>query len=214
MKRAILAMSLGLVMAGVAMASVGDSWILPVGDRQGGGWTELAGAGLDGTSAWQGSGMDGTRRIFWSTNDAVGMPTTTELYTIQFYAPTQGAGGWQPIESQFGGSAGEVYPVDSRIPWAGMWGTNHQYMGTEFSTGGAWKAAGPGSHTPETADFNAGANGIYMWLTKGSSLYAKWDFGWDITRAWSAVKITQVTPEPSSLLLLALGGLFLRRKSR
>ena len=52
-----------------------------------------------------------------------------------------------------------------------------------------------------------------MWLMKGSWMYAKWDFGWDITRCWSAIRLTQITPEPASALLLLLGApLLLRRK--
>ncbi|HOW72504.1 MAG TPA: PEP-CTERM sorting domain-containing protein [Phycisphaerae bacterium] len=184
---------------------------------------------------------------------------------------------WQPIESSFNGYAGETYPMEPAIPWDGMWGTNHQYVGSDGANTRAWLATGPGPHTPESAAQNAGANGIYMWLKQGSTLYAKWDFGWDITRAWSAIRLTSVdtgtswilpidrldgdftaipgagysfttayegsgingtrrvwwnfnaadvptttalytieaygvVPEPSSLLLLALGALFLRRK--
>jgi hypothetical protein len=53
-----------------------------------------------------------------------------------------------------------------------------------------------------------------MWLKKGSWLYAKWDYGWDIDHTWSAIRLTQVTPEPASALLLLLGLPLLRRKAR
>ncbi len=33
-----------------------------------------------------------------------------------------------------------------------------------------------------------------MWLTAGSWMYAKWDFGFTINRSWSALRLTQVTP--------------------
>jgi hypothetical protein len=32
-----------------------------------------------------------------------------------------------------------------------------------------------------------------MWLTSGSWLYAKWDFPFEIDRAWSAIRLTQIT---------------------
>ncbi len=199
-----------------AMAAPGDSWILPIHHRDGGGWTELPGAGYGGSSAWQASGADGVRRVYWEL-DGPGVPTTTELYTIQAFAPTAGPGNWQPIESQFKGVNGETYPIEPLIPWVGAFGTNHQYIGSDFGDAerGTFDATGPGPHTPDSADYNAGAGGTYMWLTKGSWLYAKWDFPWSIDRAWSALKLTQVTPEPTSMILLALGGAaVLRRKSR
>jgi hypothetical protein len=193
-----------------------ETWILPVGERQGADWTVLLGAGYGGTDAYQGSGMDNTRKIFWKLDPALLgdggglMPTGTNLYMISWYQPTIGVPDWQPIESQFGGAAGEVYPVDPNIPWAGMWGTNHQYVGPNLGTAGTWVATGPGPHTPENADYNAGGNGIYMWLNVGATvdesswLYAKWDYGWPITHAWSALAISQI-PEPSILALGALG---------
>lgn len=210
----------GLIVATMCTSAVtvtAASWILPIADRQGGGWTEYAGAGYNGTSAWGASTMDGVRRVYWKT-DNIGLPAGTNLYYIEAFGCTAGGTGWQPIESQINGSAGEVYPMDPNIPWAGMWGTNHQYIGSDGANTGTWLATGPGPHTPESADYNAGANGTMMWLKPGSWLYAKWDFGWDINRAWSAIRITEVNPipEPSSLLALLAGlpalAIFRRRK--
>lgn len=201
-----------------AVAYIGDTYILPIHHRDGGGWVEYPGAGYGGTSAWGASGPDGVRRVYWELS---GAPATTELYIIEAFAPTAGGTNWQPIESQFKGVNGETYPMEPLIPWAGAWGTNHQYIGSEGDLSGTWKATGPGPHTPESADYNAGANGIYMWLTNGSWLYAKWDFGWPINRSWSALRLTQVTgeyiPEPSSLMALVAGlaglaGVAIRRR--
>ncbi len=214
MKKALL-LALALLFA-VGSAATAASWILPLADRQGGGWTEYVGAGYGGASAWGANTMDGTRRAYWKT-DNIGLPAGTNLYYIEVFGNTAGGTGWQPIESQFNGSAGEVYPVDPGIPWVGAYGTNHQYIGSDGANTGAWLTTGAGPHTPESADYNAGPNGTMMWLKPGSWLYAKWDYGWAIDRAWSAIKITEVNPvpEPSSLLAL-LAGLpalaFLRRK--
>jgi|GEM_PF-913405 len=202
-----------------SIAKAADSWILPISSLQGSGFTTYTGAGYGGTDAYGANTIDGGRRVYWKLDPAllsVGgnpMPPGMNQYTISFYTPTAGATGWQPIESQIGGSAGEVYPNDPLIPWAGMWGTSHQYIGAENGTPGSWTATGPGPHTPESADFNAGANGIYMWLNVGANadnsswLYAKWDYGWAIDHTWSAIMVT--IPEPSSLALGLIGGLAL-----
>jgi hypothetical protein len=197
------------------MANPGDTWILPIAELQGGGWIEHAGAGYGGASAWEGNGWDGTRRALWKTDNTT-MPTTTELYTIEYFVPLSGPNNWQPIESIISGSAGEVYPNDSNIPWAGMWGTNHQYIGAyDAGPAGTWKATGAGPHTPDSADYNAGPGGIYMWLHRGSWMYVKWDYGWAIDNTVSAIRLTQITPEPGSLLLLLLAApMLLRRRGQ
>ncbi len=215
MKRVVLIISvlLSLAVSSVSYAVPGDTWVLNIASLEGSGWTEHSGAGYNGTSAWEASGQDGYRRIYWKL-DALTIPTLTELYTIEWYRPSAGANNWQPIESQFNGASGEIFPMDPNIPWAGMWGTNHQYIGAGDpgtpGTPGTWVSTGPGPHTPENTAYNAGANGIYMWLKQGSWLYAKWDYGWPIDNTWSALRITQITgtqtvPEPTTMLLLLLG---------
>lgn len=205
-----------LAVAGVpAMAAPGDSWILPIDHRDGGGWTEVPNIAYSGGSGWSASGQDGVRRVYWAMNQAT-IPTTTELYSIEFWDGTTYADAWQPIESQFKGVNGETFPIEPLIPWVGQFGTNHQYIGAEASEGApGWRTTGPGPQAPANASFNAPGNGTYMWLTKDSWLYAKWDFPWSITRTWSELRVTQITPEPTSaLLLLAGGGLLLRRRSK
>lgn len=195
-----------------AFAAPGQSWVLPISQLQGSGWTELAGAGYNGTSAWQGTGFSGERRVYWAMGNQAGMPSTMELFTVEFFVPTTGPLNWQPIETaNVGENEGQMNAV---IPWAGQWGTNHQYVGSENGTPGTWKTTGPGPQAPVDATYTAAGNGITMWMNKDASLYAKWNFGWDIDRAWSAIRVTQVTPEPASALLVLLGLPLLRRKSR
>jgi len=214
MKR-ILLLVVALILA-TSAAALAQSWILPIHHRDGGGWIEHPGAGYGGTSAWEGVGMDGVRRVYWSMDTVLGgggsgLPgwntgTPTFVY-IEFYVPSdQSPTQWQPIESQIRGSAGEQWPNDPLIPWAGAWGTNHEYIGAENGTPGTWKSTGPGPHTPEDQSYTAGPNGVAMWVYGDSWLYAKWDFPWSIDHTWSMLRVT-VVPEPGTLAAFA-GGLF------
>lgn len=209
-----------LVFAAVsANANVGDWWILPI-DRLDGSFTTQAGAGLDGTNAYEGIGMDGLRRVWWSTNNSyqssagATLPSDAQLFRVEAWGATAGGQDWQPVEAQYHGYAGDAFPVDPSIPWAGQFGTNHQYIAAD-GTPGSWKILGPGPQ----ADTTAPADGTMMWMTGGSVMYAKWDFPWSIDRSWSMLRITQITgtvPEPASGLLMLLGGVFMvqRRRSR
>jgi len=199
-----------LLATGLAMAAPGDSWILPI-QRTDGNFTTLTGAGYNGTDAIRGTGADGVRRVYWAMGAQAGMPASMELFTIEFFVPTTGPLNWQPIETaNVGEQEGQM---NAMIPWAGQFGTNHQWVGSENGTPGTWKSTGPGPQAPVSADYNAAGNGIYVWLNKDAQLYAKWNYPWDIDRAWSALRVTQVTPEPASAMLLLLGLPLLRRKS-
>jgi hypothetical protein len=194
------------ILAGSAKGDPRDQWILPIHHTDGSGWVQRVGKGYAGSDALEGVGIDITRRIYWaleglSLTTSNQFPTTTELYSIQWYRPTIGATDWQPIESMIGGSAGETWPIDSRIPWAGSGGVNHQYILAQGSDGapGAWIITGPGPHTPSGTNYNSADSGNYMWLTRDSWLYAKWDFGFSIDHTWSALRLTQMTgiiPKP------------------
>ena len=193
-----------------ATAAPGDVTYLPLlqSNLQGGGWTTYVGAGYLGADAYGANTQDGVRRAIWKLPST--LPATTEQYTMEYFVPTAGANGWQPVESIINGSAGETFPVDASIPWVGAYGTNHQYSGRDGGAGGTWQKLA-GNHLPTGPTFLAGNGGPYIWLhggTNASYLYAKWDFGWAIDSAWSTIRITQVTgvvPEPGSMLALGSG---------
>jgi hypothetical protein len=205
-----------------AMAAKNDVWILGIDhiDNQGA-FTTYAGAGYGSASypgpqssgfpqfvgnAYYFNGFDGVARIHWQLSgnaivngQATGnpVPSTTELYKIDFFGTNApGRNDWQPIEGDFNGSApgtGEGLN-DAAIPWAGEFGTNHQYIAADQKTVGAFHSTGPGPHTPSSDSYNAASNGIYMWLTSGSSLYAKWNFSGGLGKSWSAIRLTQMSP--------------------
>lgn len=213
MKKAFVLMVLAAT--GMAFATPGDSWVLPVAWTQDGSFTVYPGAGGEGTDAYQGNfPASSIARLYWTTV-GTSMPSSTELYAIEYYQPDQGPTAWQPIESQFNGSAGETFPMEPGIPWAGAYGTNHQYTGSYGQSAPGWYTVSD-NHCPNSADYNAptGPGGIYMWLKNGSYLYAKWDFGWAINNTLGAIRLTQITPEPASALLLLLGLPLLRRRRR
>ena len=233
----VVGLSLAILAVGAlqAMAAPGDQWILGIDhiDNQGA-FTTYAGAGYSGVqssgnasftgNAYGISGNDGVARVYWdldglSVNNGNPVPSSTELYTLEFFGTTEaGHNGFDPVESQFHGAGGETFPIEPSIPWAGEFGTNHEYIAADGTDDGQFHPLGSGPHTPDSASFTAGSNGIYMWLTAGSWLYAKYDFPFAIDRSWSALRLTQVTgaavPEPASGLLLLLGGVLVIQRRR
>jgi autotransporter-associated beta strand protein len=208
--RAAVAAAVGSIVAGsgVAIANPGDQYILPIDHfLQGNGFVPEGNTGYNGSQAWSHAytGPGDTSRVYWKFNNP-GVPTDARLYIVEWWDATPGGSdGWQPIESQFNGDAGETYPIESQIPWSGEYGTNHQYIGAESQaiSGGTWRLAGAGPHTPDGYSYNADSDGngsFYMWLKAGSQLYAKWDFGFAIAngdpRTWAELRLTEVTPTP------------------
>jgi len=216
--------------ASPALANPGDQWILGIDHiNNEGSFTSYLGAGYAGVqssgnpiyvgNAYGRAGTDGVARVYWelsglSVNHLRPVPATAELYRVEFYGTTEvGHNNWQPVESQFNGAAGEGFPFEPGIPWAGQFGTNHQYIAADGADDGLWHVLGPGPQ----ADTNPPADGTMLWLKSGSWLYSKWDFPFAIDRTWSALRLTQITgiPEPASGLLMLLGGVFMvARRSR
>jgi hypothetical protein len=202
--------------ASAALAAPGDVWILGIDHiNNQGSFTTYSGAGYSGPqssgnatftgNAYGRGGTDGTARVYWelsglSVNNSTPVPGTTELYKVEFFGTTEvGHNNWQPVESQFNGAGGEGFPFEAGIPWAGQFGTNHQYIAADGADDGLWHVLGPGPQ----ADTSSPADGTMLWLKSGSWMYSKWDFPFAIDRSWSALRLTQVTgvPEPGSIVL-------------
>jgi hypothetical protein len=220
MRSVALSLAIASLFASSAMATIGDTWILGIDHIDNSGFFQtFTGAGYSGpqssgnaqyvgnaygppTSCFPGHCSDGSARIFWSlsglSTNGHSLPSTTELYSVKFYGTSAPSNNdWQPIEVDFNGSGpgnGESQ-MDPNIPWAGQFGTNHQWIGADAKTPGSFISTGPGPQAPKSAAYNAsGFDGTYMWMKSGSWLYAKWGFSGDTRRSWSAIQVTQVTP--------------------
>jgi hypothetical protein len=195
------------------VAAPGDQWILGIhhinneGDKPftmypGGGYSGPQSSGesqyIGNSYGYASTGAVGVNRVYWelsgnSVNNNTPVPTTVELYRVEFYGTTEiGHNDWQPVESQLHGIVGEGYPIEPEIPWEGQFGTNHQWIAAIGSDDGDWHILGPGPQ----ADTRPPADGTMLWLKRGSWLYAKWDFPWAVDRTWSALRLTQVAPLP------------------
>lgn len=220
MRLVALSLAIAALSASPAMATIGDTWILGIDHIDNSAFFQtFTGAGYSGPqssgsaqyvgnaygppiSCYPGNCKSGDARIFWSlsglSTNGHSLPTTTELYSVKFYGTSQPSNNdWQPIEVDFNGPGpgnGESQ-FDPNIPWAGQFGTNHQWIGADAKTPGVFVSTGPGPQAPKSAAYNAsGFDGTYMWMNSGSWLYAKWNFSGDTRRSWSAIQVTQVTP--------------------
>ncbi len=202
-----LTVVLAVLFVSIAMLSMAPpasayEWFLKATVFEGQGWNDVASGDYDGSGYKWASGFDGVRRAYYQF-DAPNIATDPQLYDVYQWVPTAGPGGWQwqPIEVNFNGfGSNEEGTMNPNIPWAGQWGTNHQYAGQDQNAApGTWQLSGPGPQTD--------GGGTAMWMQKGSWLYIKWNFGWDITHAATALKIVgdPVVPEPSSMLALLMG---------
>lgn len=207
------------MISGTASAALMEQWVLLIDHLEGEtGWSPLPEAGYEGSSAWQASGADATRRVVWvvaglgSAGNPV--PVESQLFKVEFFVPTAGAGNRQDIESQINGNVPED-GAEADIKWWNVGaGDNHQVLQTAFDeagTRGEWKAAGPGPRAPADETFYADPTGGNMWLKSGSWLVASWE-SVEAERAWSALRITQLTPEPASLMILAIGAALAARR--
>jgi hypothetical protein len=222
MKEFGLSLAIALGAALTTLAAPGDQWILGVhhidnqGDKP---FTTYAGAGYSGPQSsgntqyvgnsygYASAGAVGVNRVWWelSGNSIVGgqpvgepVSTTPQLYKIELFGTTDAGHNidYQPVEVAFHGIVTDQ-TIDPDIPWAGAFGTNHQWMESTGADDATWHELGPGPQAPESDDYNTGPFGSYVWLKAGSWLYAKWDFPWAVDRTWSALRLTQVTPFPT-----------------
>lgn len=200
----------------VGSAQAQRAWIVYPTVFEGEGWQTVPSGDYDGRAYKWGSGWDGVRRVYWdvTTGNTVPVnhsdlfPAKPALYYVQQWVPTTTPDGvewgWLPIEVNFTGSSlhKDDFPYEKSIPWAGAYGQNHQWIGMDLNDpAGTWEDAGPGPQAPQTAECHTpGGSGRHMWIKRNSALWTKFDFGFPPPpHAATAIRLTEVNPEPSCL---------------
>lgn len=209
------------VLAAAASVSAQRQWIVYPTYYEGDQWVTVTGGDLDGRDYRYYYQAHGIMRGFWDLTSEncipVGhtdlFPVKPAMYQVEQWAPSVRPAevpswDWAPIEVTFDGpGSGEEAQQNLFIPWNGQYSTNHQWIGSQLSTlQGVWKAAGPGPQAPANATCAVGGHGSQMWMKRGSTLYMKWNFPWDITAPITAVRLTEVHYDNASCTTASLGG--------
>lgn len=202
------ALAITIALASATSVFAQRQWIVYPTSYQENNWITVTGGDYDGRDYKFYYMFDGSTRAFWDLTPENCIPVAPNtdifpvkpgMYAVEEWAPSVMPDGisswdWSPIEVTFDGpGAGEEATQNLFIPWNGQYGTNHQWIGLELGTlQGAWKAAGPGPQAPATTACTAPGNGSQMWMKRGSTLYRKWNFGWDIVAPITALRLTEV----------------------
>lgn len=226
MRLARLGFLTAAVVAAVALSSgsakawsYGDAWIITSYELQGSNWTREGngGPGPGGGAVYHWTaGFDGVTRVIWRFDNSVHMgdaPTSAELFKVWTWVPKNDANpftAYNPIEVSFDGVTFEEGSINPNIPWAGQFGTNHQWLNRNLNNDGKWVPAGPGPQSPEPG---------LVYAKAGSFFYAKSNYGFygPNDRYPASAIMIQVVPEPGSLIALGAGlasmvGLVARRR--
>jgi hypothetical protein len=136
-----------------------------------------------------------------------GLQSGWHQYNVYEWIPTAHSSQWHVLDIAADGTMNN----NPTMPWAGQFGTDHQYIsvGQDTAPGGAWLKLGPG---PQTDSSNDGGQGVWINPTTGNGapylqmhLLASWETG---PQSFDAIRLVQidVVPEPSTLALGLIGG--------
>lgn len=137
-----------------------------------------------------------------------GVPAGNNLYHVSFSSPTNAAFGTPGSIAQwhiFNAAADGTTNFAQAIPWAGQFGTNKQWLGpNQGYNPGAFTLLGPGPQS----DVSSG-DGDVIWLNGSGSgapyIYIEFQPWYNAPIAFDAINVTQIVPEPSSIVLSVLG---------
>ena len=116
----------------------------------------------------------------------------------------EGSGQWHVVDIAGDGTMNN----NPTMPWAGQFGTDHQYLQDPQNNGGGWLKLGPG---PQSDPSNDGGYGVWINPTTGNGApYLQIHYlGFEATpETFDAFRVVQsvLIPEPSTLAVSLLGG--------
>ena len=148
-----------------------------------------------------------------------GLPAGAHQYDVYEWIPAlhngtpEGNGQWHVVDIAADGTMGNNpdHSQATGIPWAGQFGTDHQYLQDPQNNGGGWLKLGPGPQSDSTVDGGSG-----VWINPSATIaghgqpYLQIHYqGFENTpETFDAIRVVQidVVPEPSTLALGLLGG--------
>jgi hypothetical protein len=134
----------------------------------------------------------------------VGLQSGWHQYNVYQWVPNVNSVQWHVIDIAADGTMNN----NPTMPWAGLFGTDHQYLQDPQANDGGWLKLGPG---PQSDPSNDGGSGVWINPTTGNGApYLQIHYlGFEGTpETFDAVRVVQidVVPEPSTLALGLLGG--------
>lgn len=150
-------------------------------------------------SDWGDSDDDASATVRYQLTN---VPAGTHLYHISFSSPTDSTYGDANGIAQwhvFDVAADGTENFNQNIPWAGQFGTNKQWLGTQSYNPGAFTQLGPGPQNDQSQ-----GDGAEVWINgSGSSspfIYIKFQPFYTGPIAFDAIKVTSVpAPIPGDL---------------
>lgn len=140
-----------------------------------------------------------------------GLPAGAHQYNIYEWIPTVNSVQWHVVDVAADGTMVNNPNLDPNtgIPWAGQFGSNHQYLQDPQNNQGGWLKLGVGPQTDSTVD---GGSGVWINPSTGNSQYPYLQIHYlgfeGSPQTFDAFRVVQidVVPEPSVLTLGLLGG--------
>lgn len=133
-----------------------------------------------------------------------GMQSGWHQYDVYEWNPNVNSLQWHVVDIAADGTMNN----NPTMPWAGMFGTDHQYLQNPQNNDGAWVKLGPG---PQSDSSNDGGYGVWINPTTGNGApylqihYLGFENAPESFDAFRVVQIDAV-PEPSVVALALLGG--------
>ncbi len=154
-----------------------------------------------------------------------GLPAGAHVYNVYQWDPSAHTTQWHVVDIAADGTLNNNpdHSQATGIPWAGQFGTNHQYLQNPQDGAGKnlgdWLKLGPGPQSDATLD---GGSGVWINPSTGNGYpylqihYLGFENAPESFDAIRVVQIDGVVPEPASGLIMLVGGVLMavRRRRR